>query len=79
MNSLKQFWEWFLYSARLVGAPILAFLLLWGTMKITYTGTCAIGGLKCEYAIGADDSMIAYMSDMLAANPGVDVVAKPRK
>lgn len=79
MQSLNTFWNWFLYSARLVGAPILAFLLVWGIQKITYTGTCIIGGLKCEQAIGADDSMVAYMGNLLSANPGNDIVVKTRK
>lgn len=79
MDSLKAFGGWFMYTARIVGAPILAILIVWGIQKVTYTGTCMIGGLKCERAIGADDSMIAYMGDLLAANPGNDIVASKRK
>lgn len=79
MESMKAFGGWFMYTSRIVGAPILAFLIVWGIQKLTYTGTCVIASLKCEKAIGADDSMVAYMGDLLAANPGNDIVVKPKK
>lgn len=79
MESMKHFYSWYLYTARIVGAPILAFLLIWGTMKITYTGTCMIGGLKCEQSIGADQGLADYMGNLLASNPGTDIITKPRR
>lgn len=79
MESMKHFYSWYLYTARIVGAPILAFLIIWGVMKVTYTGTCVIGGLKCEYAMGADQGLVNYMGDLLASNQHVDIVTKPRK
>lgn len=79
MDGMKHFYSWYLYTARIVGAPILAFLLIWGTMKITYTGTCAIGGLKCEHSIGADQGLVGFMGNLVTSNPGVDIITKPRR
>lgn len=53
-------------------------LLFMGTQKMFFTGTCHAFGWKCEYAIGATDAMTQYMGELLSANPGMDIVTKPR-
>ena len=79
MEKIKQFYRWYQTTALIVGFPILAMLLFLGLQKFIFTSTCMTIGYRCERAIGADESLQAYMGDLLAANPGVDIVTKSRK
>lgn len=77
--NLKSFCRWYYQSSALVGIPLLFLLLMMGAQKFMFTLTCSTAGYRCEYALGATDAMAEYMGDLLAANPGVDLVAKPQK
>lgn len=79
MERLKTFWNWYRYSSFLVGVPILFILIFMGIQKFTFTATCLTVGIKCEYAVGAEQAVVDYMGDLLASNPGVDIVTKPRR
>lgn len=78
MERVKRFWEWYKYSALILGIPILFVLIFLGFEKFVFTSTCMIAGTKCEYALGADQALADYMGGLLASNPGVDIVAKRR-
>jgi hypothetical protein len=75
----NEFISWYMYTARLLGVPILAVLIVLGAQKGLFTFTCASVGWKCESSMGASDALADYMGGMLAANPGQDIVVKPRK
>lgn len=77
MTSMKTFLKWYYQTAALVGVPILFLLLAMGAQKFLFTLTCTTAGFRCEYAIGATDAMAEYMSELLAGNEGMDIVAKP--
>jgi hypothetical protein len=79
MERVKKIVQWYMQSSMLVGAPILMFLVFLGLQKFLFTFTCNAAGFRCEYAIGASDGMAQYMGELLAANPGTDIIARPRK
>lgn len=77
--NIKLILRWYYQTAAIVGIPLLFLLLLWGTQKFVFTLTCSTSGYQCEYALGATDVMANYMGDILASNPGMDLVAKPKR
>lgn len=78
MEKLKTFIGWYKYSSFLVGIPILFMLIFFAFQKFVFTSTCMVVGWKCEFAIGANDSMAQYVDTLLTSNPGMDIVAKKR-
>lgn len=78
MEKLNNFLCWYGFTAKLIGIPVLFVVLFVGFQKFVFTSTCMIAGYKCEYGLGASEGMYAYMGDLLAANPNVDIVAKKR-
>jgi ribose/xylose/arabinose/galactoside ABC-type transport system permease subunit len=76
---MKTFFRWYYQTAALVGIPITFLLLMLGAQKFLFTLTCTTAGYRCEYAIGATSAMAEYMADLVADNPGMDIVAKPSK
>ena len=78
MQKIQTFWLWYKQTAMLLGIPILMILLSIGLQKMFFTATCQIAGFKCEYSIGASEALVSYMGDLVASNPGVDIVAKKR-
>lgn len=78
MEKVKTFWKWYIQTSALVGIPVVFLLLVMGVQKFVFTATCQLGGYQCEYALGATDAMTEYMGDLLASNPGKDIVVKPR-
>jgi ABC-type xylose transport system permease subunit len=79
MERMRTIATWYWQTSALVGVPVVFLLLVVGFQKFTFTATCHTIGWRCEYAIGATDAMTEYMGDLLAANPGVDIVAEPRR
>lgn len=79
MERMKKIMGWYMQTSMLVGAPILMFLLFLGLQKFLFTFTCNAAGYRCEYALGAGDAMMQYMGELVSANPGVDIVTKPRR
>jgi ABC-type xylose transport system permease subunit len=77
MERVKTIMTWYWQTSALVGVPVVFLLLVVGLQKFTFTATCHTIGWRCEYAIGATDAMAAYMGDLIAANPGYDIVAEP--
>lgn len=78
MQKIQTFWLWYKQTAMLLGIPILMILLSIGLQKMFFTATCQIAAFKCQYAIGSDQALVDYMGDLVASNPGVDIVAKKR-
>lgn len=79
MTSMKTFLRWYYQTAALIGIPITFLLLMIGAQKFLFTLTCTTAGYRCEYALGATDAMAEYMSELVASNDGMDIVAKPRQ
>ena len=75
---LSRFWEWNKFSGMLIGVPLIWGLLFLGLQKFAFTVQCKAVGKNCEEAWGADEALVTYMGDLLAANPNVDIVAKRR-
>lgn len=78
MTSIKTFLRWYYQTAALIGIPITFLLLMMGAQKFVFTLTCTTAGYQCEYALGATDAMAEYMSELVASNNEMDIVAKPR-
>jgi hypothetical protein len=76
MDRVKEIFTWYKTTSLIVGFPILAMLLFLGFQKFVFTSSCMIANYRCERAIGADEALTEYMGDLLAANPGTDIVAK---
>ena len=76
---LAPWWDWFLRTSTLVGIPIVMLLFMVGGQKLFFTATCQVAGMSCEYALGSTSAMAEYMGDLLAANPDVDFVTKPKR
>ena len=70
---------WFKQTSTLVGMPVLFILVTMGVQKFFFTTTCYTVGWRCEYSFGATDAMASYMGELLASNPGMDIVTKPRR
>jgi hypothetical protein len=79
MDKIKIAWKWYVQTSALVGIPVVFLLLTIGIQKFVFTATCQLAGYQCEYAIGATDAMTEYMGDLLASNPGKDIVVQPRR
>lgn len=77
-SKIKSFWLWFKQTSTLLGMPLLVILLCVGLQKLIFTFTCQTAGFKCEYSFGATDALAQYMGELVASNPGVDIVAKKR-
>ena len=71
--------DWFLKTSMVVGVPVLTILLVTGFKTMTFTATCYGLNYKCELAYGAGEAMAMYMGDLLASNPGTEIVATPSK
>lgn len=69
-STLNTFAYWFLYTSRLVGAPILAIGLLYAVQYTTFTFTCAAAGYQCSEAIGWEELMGRYAARMIATGKG---------
>lgn len=78
-DKIKAGFRWYCQTSMLIGMPIVLLLILVGAQKLFFTGTCHVAGMGCEYSLGATDAMAAYMGDLLDANPGMDIVAEPRR
>jgi hypothetical protein len=80
-ENLKAAWRWFRQSATIVGLPVMLLVVTMGFQKFLFTTTCWTAGYQCQYALGSEDSMANYMSDLLNANPGadLDVRSVPRR
>ena len=78
MEKLQSAIKWYLQTAMLIGVPVLFIVLMLGTQKMLFTATCYTAGFRCEYAFGATDAMTSFMSDLVGANPNVDIVAVPK-
>lgn len=79
MEGMKKFWIWYRQTSMILGVPVLMIVLFIGFQKVLFTGTCQTVGWRCEYSLGATDAMAEYMGDLLASNPGTEIVAKKRK
>jgi hypothetical protein len=78
-TKLQNILVWANMSALFLGYPMLLYLVSTGIQKGTFTATCSFAGWRCEYAVGADEAMASYMGDLLASNPGVDIVTTPKR
>lgn len=78
MTSMKTFLRWYYQTAALVGIPVVFLLLMMGAQKFLFTLTCTTAGYRCEYALGAQSAMAEYMSELVASNNDMDIIAKPR-
>lgn len=78
-NKFAGAWKWFLQTSTIVGVPVTFILGVMAAQNVLFTITCQTAGWRCEYSIGATDAMVEYMGQLVAANPNVDIVAKPRK
>lgn len=78
-NKTKAMWIWYRQTSTILGIPTLFALLFLGFQKFVFTATCMTASWKCEYALGADMAMAQYMGELLAANPGTEIVAKPKR
>ena len=70
--------KWFMQTSTIVGIPVTLILSMLFVQKVFFTTTCTVIGWRCEYSIGATDAMAEYMGQLLAANPNMDIVAKPK-
>ena len=70
--------KWYWQTSALIGVPVLMILLLIGSQKVLFTGTCHLVGWRCEYALGATDAMTDFMGQLLTSNQGMDIVTRPR-
>lgn len=78
-NKTKVIAKWYWQTAGLVGVPVLFYILSTAFQRGVFTVNCTWRGKTCEYAFGAQDAMATYMSELVEANPNVDIVARPRK
>lgn len=76
-SKISACWQWFSATSTLIGIPVTLLLCVLFTQKVFFTATCYTLDWRCEYAVGATDAMVAYMGDLVQANPGRDIVSKP--
>ena len=77
-ENIPKAWTWFRQTSTIIGVPVTLILSLMLVQKVFFTTTCQVAGWRCEYSIGATDAMVEYMGQLLAANPNMDIVAKPK-
>ena len=79
MDRIKGFWKWFEYTSYPFGLVALAVVMVLSLRAVSATVTCTVFEYKCEYAISAKDAIAESMENLLTANKGTDIVARPRK
>lgn len=77
MEKAKQYFIWFMQTSQIIGVPVTLIILILAAQSIFYTGACYTTDYYCEYALGADKTAEAIQT-MLDANPGKDMIMKPR-
>jgi len=78
MHQLKEFIRWYQYTAKPIGFIVLALIIAYALKTGFYTTSCYFAKYGCESAYGAEDVLAQYMSDLVGANQGVDIVSKKR-
>ena len=76
MQQLKDFLAWYKYTAQPIGLLVLGVVLFYFFKLASCTVACYSFGVACNASYGANDAMAQYMSDLVGANEGVDIVAK---
>lgn len=75
---MREFTRLYFYASALVGAPILAVILLVGLQRAVFTLTCETAGYRCDKSFGASQVATRVVSEIVADND-YDVEVKPRK
>lgn len=59
--------DWYLQSSTVVGFPVLAILLCYGTEKMTFELTCRLAAYQCERSLSYHEEKISMALDPVAA------------
>lgn len=73
MSNLKSFWSWYCQTACIVGIPVLMVIMLIATFKTIFTLTCLTAGYRCEGALGTQEAMSVYMSELVGGKASFEV------
>lgn len=76
MEKMKVFWAWYCQTSCVVGIPVLMVIILIATFKTLFTLTCLTAGYRCEGALGTQEAMATYMSELVGGKADLEV--KPR-
>ena len=79
MQQLKDFLAWYKYTAQPIGLIVLGVVLFYFFKLASCTVACYWFGVACNASYGSNDAMAQYMSDLVGANEGMDIVTAKRK
>jgi hypothetical protein len=79
MQQVKDFIAWYKYTAQPIGLLVLGVVLFYFFKLASCTVACYSFGIACHASYGANDAMAQYMSDLVGANQGMDIVTAKRK
>lgn len=68
----------YFYASALVGAPILAIILIVGMQRALFTLTCETASYRCDRSFGATQAVTGVVSQIVA-DEDYDVEVKPRR
>ncbi len=75
---MKDFIKLYLYASAIVGAPILAIILIAGLQRAVFTLTCETASYRCDRSFGATQAVTGVVSQIVA-DDAYDVEVKPRR
>lgn len=75
---MKEAMRLYFYASALVGAPILAIILLVGLQRAVFTLTCETASYRCERSFGSTAVATKVVSEIVADNE-YDIEVKPRQ
>lgn len=70
--------RFYLYASAIVGAPILAVIIIVGVQRAFFTLTCETASYRCDKSFGATQAVTSVVSQIVADDE-YDVEVKPRK
>jgi hypothetical protein len=77
MGQLKSISRLYVTASAIVGAPVLAIVIVAGLQRAFFTLTCEVADYKCSRAFGARATVESVIGSIV--NDETDVVVKPRR
>jgi hypothetical protein len=77
VERVKSFFRLYVTASAIVGAPVLAIILVAGLQRAFFTLTCEVADYKCSKAFGSKSTVETVIGSIV--NDETDVVVKPRR
>lgn len=75
-DKIANAWEWYKYSAFLVGLPVMFVVCMFALSRTLFTGTCLVAGYKCQFALGTEQIMSQYLTALVGGEADLSVTPR---